>query len=85
MIDRQHRLSLTRQSKMLELSRSSLYYKAVPICDRNLELMSLIDELHLKHPFMGSRSVQDQLQDMYHKVGRGHVGTLMSALMVAIS
>ncbi|MEJ2009204.1 MAG: hypothetical protein P8Z30_13795 [Acidobacteriota bacterium] len=47
--------------------------------------MSLIDELHLKHPFMGSRSVQDQLQDMYHKVGRGHVGTLMSALMVAIS
>jgi putative transposase len=68
MIDREHPLPLTRQSKILELSRSSLYYEAVPTSARDLELMRLIDELHLKHPFMGSRSIRDQLQDMGHKV-----------------
>jgi len=50
MIDKKHKLSLTRQSEILELSRSSLYYEAVPISERDLELMRLIDEIHLKHP-----------------------------------
>jgi putative transposase len=45
--------------------------------------MRLIDELHLKHPFMGSRSIRDQLQDMGHKVGRQHVGTLMKKMGIA--
>lgn len=80
MIDRSHPLPLTRQSEILELSRSSLYYEAVPTSARDLELMRLIDELHLKHPFMGSRSIRDQLQDMGHKVGRGHISTLMKKM-----
>lgn len=80
MIDREHKLSLTQQSRILELSRSSLYYKAVPISDRDLELMRLIDEIHLKHPYMGSRSIRDQLQDTGHRVGRQHVRTLMGKM-----
>ena len=42
--------------------------------------MRLIDELHLKHPYMGSRSIRDQLQDMGHQVGRQHVRTLMGKM-----
>ena len=80
MIDREHALPLTRQGQILELSRSSLYYEAVPISDRDLELMRLIDEIHLKHPYMGSRSIRDQLQGMGHQVGRQHVRTLMSKM-----
>ena len=83
MIDREHALPLIRQSEILELSRSSLYYEAVPISDRDLELMRLIDELHMKYPYMGSRSIRDQLQDMGHKVGREHVGTLMKKMGIA--
>ena len=83
MIDREHLLPLTRQSRILELSRSSLYYEAVPISNRDIELMRLIDEIHLKHPFMGSRSIRDQLQDMGHKVGRQHVSTLMKKMGIA--
>ena len=83
MIDREHTLSLTRQSQIFELSRSSLYYQAVPVSDQDLELMRLIDEIHLKHPFMGSRSIRDQLQDMGHKVGRQHVNTLMKKMGIA--
>jgi putative transposase len=77
MIDREHTVPLTRQSQILELSRSSLYYEAVPISDRDFELMRIIDEIHLKHPYMGSRSIRDQLEGMGHQVGRQHVRTLM--------
>ena len=80
MIDREHPLPLTRQSQILELSRSSLYYEAVPVSNRDLELMRLIDEIHLKYPFMGSRSIRDQLQDKGHQVGRQHVSTLMKKM-----
>ncbi len=83
MIDREHKLPLTRQSQILNLSRSSLYYEAVPISARDLELMRLIDEIHLKHPFMGSRSMRDQLQAMGQQVGRGHVRTLMKKMGIA--
>ena len=80
MIDKEHAVSLTRQGQILSLSRSSLYYEAVPFSDRDLELMRLIDEIHLRYPFMGSRSIRDQLQDKGHQVGRQHVSTLMKKM-----
>jgi putative transposase len=83
MIDLEHPLPLTRQSKILELSRSSLYYEAIPTSSRDLELMRLIDEIHLKYPFMGCRGIRHQLQDMGHKVGRQHIGTLMRKMDIA--
>jgi putative transposase len=83
MIDRKHKLPLSRQTRILEISRSSLYYKTAPISERDLELMRLIDEVHLKHPFLGSRSIRDQLQDLGHKVGRQHVSTLMKKMGIA--
>jgi putative transposase len=43
MIDRAHQLPLTRQSSILELSRSSLYYEAVPVGVRDLATMRFID------------------------------------------
>ena len=81
MIDRAHQLPLTRQSRILELSRSSLYYEAVPVSDRDLEMMRLIDELHMKYPFWGSRSLRDELRGRgYSNVGRGHVSALMKKM-----
>ena len=80
MINRGHPLSLSRQSEILQLSRSSQYYKAVPTSAHDLELMRHIDEIHLKYPFMGSRSIRDQLQGMGYDIGRGHVRTLMKKM-----
>ena len=77
MIDRQHELPLTRQGKILDLSRSSLYYQAALVSEGDLKLMRLIDELHMRHPFMGSRRLRNELRDRGHEVGRGHVRTLM--------
>jgi len=77
MINREHALPLSQQCRLLNLSRSSIYYKAVTSSVRDLELMRLIDEIHLKWPFYGSRRIRDELQNLDHNVGRGHVGTLM--------
>lgn len=80
MIDREHDLPLTRQSEILELSRSSLYYRAVPVNARDLEIMKVIDEIHLKYPFMGSRSIRDELRGRGLEIGRDHVRTLMKKM-----
>ena len=54
MIDRKHKLSVVKQSRLLELSRSSVYYQARPVSDEDLTLMRRIDELHLEYPFAGN-------------------------------
>lgn len=77
MINREHALPLSRQCRLLNLSRSSIYYKAAAVSARDLELMRLIDEMHLKWPFYGSRRIRDELKDLGHNIGRGHVRTLM--------
>lgn len=80
MIEPGHVLPLGRQSEIVNLSRSSLYYKAAPVSGRELELMRLIDEIHLKYPFYGSRRMRNELRDLGHDVGRGHVSTLMKKM-----
>jgi putative transposase len=77
MIDRKHPLPLMHQSRILELSRSSLYYQAAPVSANDLELMRAIDEIHLNYPFYGSRNIRDELRSQGYLVGREHVRTLM--------
>jgi len=77
MIDRKHIVPVTRQCQILNLSRSSLYYQAVPVSELDLQLMRLIDEIHMKIPFYGSRRISNELWDRGYDVGREHVSTLM--------
>ena len=77
MIDRKHRLSVTRQAQLLGLSRGAVYYLPQPVGAADLALMRRLDELHLEHPFMGARMLRRQLLAEGIQVGRRHVGTLM--------
>jgi putative transposase len=77
MIDRSHPLPLTRQARLLDLSRSSVYYEPVGISERDLALMAAIDEIHLAFPFYGARRITGELRDRGFHVGRQHVATLM--------
>jgi putative transposase len=61
MIDREARLPITQQCALLDLCRSGVYYKAVPISAKDLELMRQIDKIHLAWPFYGSRKIRDEL------------------------
>ena len=55
MIDRDHGLSLLRQAKALGISRGSVHSLPRPTSDADLALMRRTCELHLDHPFAGSR------------------------------
>jgi putative transposase len=82
MIDRDHKLSVTRQAELLEISRASVYYLPRPVSDADLGLMRRIDALHLEHPFMGARMLRDSLRREGFEVGRKHVATLMARMGV---
>jgi putative transposase len=77
MIDPAHELPIVRQAQLLDLSRSSVYYLPQATPEAELALMRRIDELHLEHPFAGTRRLRDLLRRDGHAVGRKHVATLM--------
>ena len=51
MIDRDHELSVSRQAKVLSISRGSVNYLSRPTPAADLALMRRIDKLHLDYPF----------------------------------
>lgn len=77
MIDRAHSLPVCKQASALRLSRSSVYYRPRSVSDADLGLKRRIDELHLEHPFAGSRMLRDMLRREGSLCGRRHVSTLM--------
>ena len=77
MMDRGIELPVKRQAQLLDLSRSSVYYVARALPERDLTLMRRLDELHLKWPFYGARKLTRELQKEGHAVGRRHVRKLM--------
>jgi len=80
MIDREHKLPIKRQAEVLSISRGAAYYEPRPVPERDLLLMRKIDELHLNHPFAGSRMLRDLLRQQGIDVGRLHVKTLMKKM-----
>lgn len=80
MIDRDHRLSVVRQCELLALSRASFYYQPVATPPAELALMRQLDALHLQHPWMGSRSLRDQLNRTGIPISRDQVRRLMRKL-----
>ena len=80
MIDHEHRLSVSRQARLLGMSRGSVYYQRRPPSTADLALMRRIDALHLDYPFAGSRMLVDLLWQKGQRVGRLHVATLMQRM-----
>jgi len=70
-------LPLTRQARLMGLSRSSLYYQPAGTSDDDLAMMAAIDEIHLDLPFYGSRRMTGELTGRGFAVGRDHTSTLM--------
>lgn len=55
MINKEEKLSITRQAELLTLNRTSLYYKPVPISDEEYRIKWIIDEVYSLHPEYGYR------------------------------
>ena len=61
MIDKSHDLSISRQAKVLNISRGSVSCQPRPVSPEDLRIMRRIDELHLERPFAGARMLRDFL------------------------
>ena len=77
MSERDDNLSVKRQCELLGLPRSTFYYQPVEISPEELGLMRRLDELHLQFPWMGSRSLRDQLTREGMPISRDRVRRLM--------
>jgi putative transposase len=84
MIDPDHEtLSIRRQCELLDLPRSTLYYRPATETTENLHLMRLLDEQYLKTPFFGSRKMAVWLQANGYEVNRKRVQRLMRIMGLA--
>ncbi|MDR1641577.1 MAG: IS3 family transposase [Clostridiales bacterium] len=62
MVDMEAReLSITAQTELLGINRTSLYYKPVPPSEKELLIKSLIEKIHAEHPEFGCRRITASL------------------------
>ena len=83
MIDTSNRLPVSCQTKLLKLSRASVYYQPAALSERELSLRRQLDELHLKYPAYGSRRLRDELEKRSLRIGRHQVRRLMRQIGIA--
>ena len=77
-------LPIIRKCALMDVSRSTLYYTPVeqePDLEE-LEIKKEMDKLHIKHPYMGSRSLRDQLQLKGYEINRKRVQRLMNEMNI---
>jgi len=72
-----HELPKTRRRELLDVARSSAYYRPEPVSAQHLTPMRRIDEIHLRLPFYGSRRMRDELEDRGHVVNCKRIQRLM--------
>ena len=70
-------MPVKRQCELLRVARAAVYRKPKPVSAADLELMKLMDRLHLEKPFYGARKIAVVLSRSGHKVGRKRVTRLM--------
>lgn len=80
MVDPKVEPSVRRQCELLRVSRSGLYYEPVPVSADELALMKRIDELHLEHPFYGSRKLSFVLRQEGRAANRKRIQRLMQVM-----
>ena len=73
----QHELPKTRRCELLGVARSTAYYRPKLVDEEDLMLMRLIDKVHLRLPFYGSRRIRDELENYDRTVNRKRVQRLM--------
>ena len=75
-------LPISIQCRLLELSRSSYYYRPQPESDLNLRLMELIDRQYTKRPFYRARQMTESLRRQGYWVNHKRVERLMRKMGV---
>ena len=83
-VDKAYNLSIVRQCELLGIHRSGYYYKPCKETDLNLELMRLIDEEYMKHPWMGVPKMTVWLQkDKGYQINHKRIERLYKLLDIS--
>jgi len=79
MIDTELPISLNKQCKLLNISKSSLYYQPVKkfSSEGELELLNAINDIYSEHPYYGTRRIVTALQNNGINIGRKLVRSAM--------
>lgn len=75
-------IPLVIQCALLGINRSSYYYKKKEKPSIADELYDIVLALHLKHPYMGARSISDQLKRSGHNIDRRKSSEMMKELKI---
>ncbi len=76
-------LSLSSQCDLLSLSKGALYYEPLTTDPFSIEVMSFIDQQHIKTPFFGSRKMVAELRKSGYIVNRKRVQRLMRKMGIS--
>jgi len=77
-------ISIKRQTELLGINRSRIYYKGSPQLPKNKdqEIYQLIQDIHLKHIFYGARKIKKGIQEMGYAVNIKKIRRIMSELNI---
>ena len=67
-------------AKLLDINRTSIYYKSLPISEEELECKAIIDRLHTDNPTWGARQMSAQLKNRGYQVGCRKAGRYMNEM-----
>lgn len=77
-------ITLKRQCELLNITRTSIYYRPKPINHYEMVLKRMIDEIHLKHPYYGSRRITHELKESGFPVNRKRIQRYMRDMRLKI-
>ena len=63
-------LPVSRQCRLLSVSRASVYRRPAEISEEDCTIMALIDRQYLARPYYGSRRMAAWLATQGHEIGR---------------
>lgn len=79
LVETEHKLSLNKQLKIIGISKTAHYYKPVDkfSSDEDLKMLNVIDLIHTRYPYYGTRRIVDVLKRLGIEVGRKLVKSAM--------
>ena len=80
MIEPQHKLSIRKQSELLEVNRNRLKTPTKSTSDEDQEIMLKLYKIHEKHCHMGQRNLILELRAIDCFIGRKRVRKLMKLM-----
>ncbi|TFH92015.1 IS3 family transposase [Vibrio ouci] len=76
-LDKSTQLPIKRQCELLNITCSTAYYQPIGLSAEEVELRRIINEIHLRYPFMGSRRIRNELINKGHNVNRKRIVRVM--------